>query len=98
VVAPVVDDERTNSSRPAQARADKRCPACGQHKPLSEFYTTSTGRPSGYCKPCQRAISRRARRRRNAAVRALIATQPEAWRAALAASRDDDPRGGGDAA
>jgi hypothetical protein len=97
-VVPVVDDERTNSSRSAQARTDKRCPACGEHKPVSEFYRTSSGRPSGYCKPCQRVISRRARRRRNAAVRALIAAQPEAWQAALAATRDDDPRAGGGAA
>jgi hypothetical protein len=43
-------------------------------------------------------ISRRARRRRNAAVRALIAAQPEAWQAALAANRDHDPRAGGGAA
>ncbi len=63
-------DERTNSARPAQARTHKRCPACGDSKPLSEFYRTSSGRPSGYCKPCQRVISRRARRRRTAAVRA----------------------------
>jgi hypothetical protein len=90
-------NERTNSSRPAQARTDKRCPACGEHKPLAEFYRTASSRPSGYCKPCQRVISRRARRRRNAAVRALIAAQPEAWQAALAASRDHDPRAGGDA-
>ncbi len=92
-MAPVAEVLRT----PA-ARTHKRCPACEQHKPLSEFYTTSSGRPSGYCKPCQRVISRRARRRRNAAVRALIAAQPEAWQAALAASRDHDPRAGGDAA
>jgi hypothetical protein len=81
-------------SAPA-ARTHKRCPACEQHKPLSEFYRTASGRPSGYCKPCQRVISRRARRRRNAAVRALIAAQPEAWRAALAASRDEASRAGG---
>jgi uncharacterized protein (DUF983 family) len=76
-------DERTNSARPAQARTQKRCPACGEDKHLSEFYTLRSGAPSGYCKSCQRAISRRSRRRRNAALRALIARYPEAWRAAL---------------
>jgi uncharacterized protein (DUF983 family) len=76
-------DERTNSARPAQAWTHKRCPACGEGKPLSEFYTTPSGAPSGYCKTCQRTISRRSRRRRNAALRALIARYPEAWRAAL---------------
>jgi hypothetical protein len=92
-VAPVAEVLRA----PA-ARTHKRCPACEQHKPLSEFYRTASGRPSGYCKPCQRVISRRARKRRNAAVRALIAAQPEAWQAALAASHDDDSRAGGGAA
>jgi hypothetical protein len=72
----------------ARARTYKRCPACGARKPLSEFYTTPSGAPSGYCKSCQRAISRRARRRRNAALRVLIALHPEEWRAAL--QRDPD--------
>jgi hypothetical protein len=81
-------DERTNSARPAQARTHKRCPACGTSKPLSEFYTSPSGAPSGYCKDCQRAVSRRSRRRRNAALRALIALYPEEWRAAL--QRDPD--------
>jgi hypothetical protein len=81
-------DERTNSARPAQAWTHKRCPACGNSKPLSEFYTTPSGAPSGYCKSCQRAVSRRSRRRRNAALRALIALYPEEWRAAL--QRDPD--------
>jgi hypothetical protein len=86
-------DERSNSSRLAQdqARTHKRCPACGKEKVLSEFYRSATGRPSGYCKGCQRAISRRARKRRNAAIRALIALQPDAWRAALARTANDDP-------
>jgi hypothetical protein len=89
-------DERTNSARPAQAWTQKRCPACGNSKPLSEFYTTPSGAPSGYCKSCQRAISRRSRRRRNAALRALIALYPEQWRAALQRDPDDgEPTEGG---
>ena len=82
-------DERTNPARPAQSRTHKRCPACGVSKPLSDFYTTPSGAPSGYCKTCQRAISRRSRRRRNAALRALIALHPEEWRAALQHDPDD---------
>jgi uncharacterized protein (DUF983 family) len=90
-------DERTNSARPAQARTQKRCPACGEDKPLSEFYTLRSGALSGYCKSCQRAISRRSRRRRNAALRALIARYPEAWRTALQRDPDQDEatKGGG---
>jgi hypothetical protein len=75
----------------------KRCPSCGNSRPLSEFYTTPSGAPSGYCKTCQRAISRRSRRRRNAALRALIARYPEAWRAALQHDPDhgEATKGGG---
>jgi hypothetical protein len=75
----------------------KRCPSCGNSRPLSEFYTLRSGAPSGYCKICQRAVSRRSRRRRNAALRALIARYPEAWRAALQRDPDDGERtaGGG---
>jgi hypothetical protein len=80
--------DQTNPAAPAQARTDKRCPACGGRKPLSEFDTTPSGAPSGYCKSCQRAVSRRSRRRRNAALRALIALHPEEWRAVL--QRDPD--------
>jgi hypothetical protein len=94
-------DERTNPARPAQAPTHKRCPACGEHKPLSEFYMLRSGAPSGYCKPCQRAVSRRSRRRRNAALRALIARYPEAWRTALQHTPDRGEatkRGGSDVA
>jgi hypothetical protein len=80
--------DQPNPAASAQARTHKRCPACGVRKPLAEFYTTPSGAPSGYCKSCQRAISRRSRRRRNAALRSLIARYPEAWRAAL--QRDHD--------
>jgi uncharacterized protein (DUF983 family) len=75
--------DQPNPVAPVQARTHKRCPACGASKPLSEFYTTPSGAPSSYCKSCQRAASRRSRRRRNAALRALIALHPEEWRAAL---------------
>jgi hypothetical protein len=75
--------DQPNPAVPAQARTHKRCPACGIRKPLSEFYTTPSGAPSGYCKSCQRAVSRCSRRRRNAALRALIALHPEEWRSAL---------------
>ena len=97
--------DQPNPAAPAQARTHKRCPSCGARKQLSDFYTTPTGGPSGYCKGCQRAVSHRSRKRRNAAVRALIALHPEAWRDALQASRDYDhdgdvqeSRGGSDAA
>jgi hypothetical protein len=80
---------------PARARTHKWCPACGVRKPLSEFYTTPSGAPSGYCKSCQRAISRRSRRRRNAALRALIALHPEEWRAALHSDHGGEPTVGG---
>jgi hypothetical protein len=87
--------DQPNPAPPAQARTDKRCPACGANKALSEFYTTLSGAPSGYCKGCQRAISRRARRRRNAALRALIALHPEEWRAALQYNPDEGESVGG---
>jgi hypothetical protein len=80
--------DQPNLAMPAQARTYKRCPSCGASKSLSEFYTSPSGAPSGYCKSCQRAISRRSWRRRNAALRALIALHPEDWRTAL--QRDPD--------
>ena len=81
--------DQPNPAAQARAQTHKRCPYCGARKPLSEFYTTATGSPSGYCKSCQRAISRRAWLRRAAAVRALIALHPEEWRAALQRDPDD---------
>ena len=81
--------DQPNAAALSQPRTHKRCPACGASKPLSEFYTTPSGAPSGYCKSCQRAVSRRSRRRRNAALRALIALHPEEWRAALQHDPDD---------
>ena len=76
--------DQPNPAVPAPARTHKRCPACGVRKPLS-----------GYCKSCQRAISRRSRRRRNAALRALIALHPEEWRAALQRDHGEPTVGGG---
>jgi hypothetical protein len=93
--------DQPNAAALGQPRKHKRCPACGASKPLSEFYTTPSGAPSGYCKPCQRAISRRSRRRRNAAMRVLIARYPEAWRAAFQRDPDEGEatkRGGSDVA
>ncbi len=87
--------EQRNPARPDQARAHKRCPACGKRKPLTDFYTTPRGKPSGYCKSCQKTISRRARNRRTAAIRALIALHPEEWRTALQANGEDTASGGG---
>jgi hypothetical protein len=81
--------DQPNPAARERARTHKRCPACGASKPLSEFYTAPSGAPSGYCKSCQRAVSRRSRRRRNAALRALIALHPEEWRAALQRDPDD---------
>jgi hypothetical protein len=77
----------------------KRCPACQQVKPVSEFYATVSGRPSGYCKACQRAVSRTSRLRRQAAVRLLAAAHPEDWAAALRQAREErQGRQGGGAA
>jgi hypothetical protein len=88
--------DQRNPAALAQARNHKRCPACGIRKPLYEFYTAPSGAPSGYCKSCQRAASRRSRRRRNAALRALIALHPEEWRAALQHDPDHgEPTEGG---
>jgi hypothetical protein len=45
--------------------AAKRCPRCGQVKPADQFYRRRRGqRLSSYCRYCQRAASREARRRR----------------------------------
>ena len=45
--------------------AVKRCPRCGQVKPVAQFYSRRRGtRTSPYCQPCQRAATREARNRR----------------------------------
>ena len=53
------DPTAATSARPA----GKRCAACRQTKPPSEFYVTQ-GRLSAYCKDCQRAKSAAIYRRR----------------------------------
>ena len=53
----------------------KRCPRCGQVKPVGAFYRRRrTLRLSPYCKPCQRAAARehRTRRRRDPASVGLL--------------------------
>ena len=81
-------DERTNPRVHARpSRSHKRCPACGQAKPLAAFYVTRSGGPSGYCKCCQRAVARLSARRRAAAVRLLAAAHPAEWAAARALVR-----------
>ena len=89
--------DQPNPAAPARERTHKRCPSCGVSNLLSEFYTTPSGAPSGYCKTCQRAVSRRSRRRRLAALRVLIALHPEEWRAALQHGSDhgEVTKGGG---
>jgi NAD-dependent SIR2 family protein deacetylase len=44
--------------------AAKRCPRCGQVKPADQFYRRQRSRLSSYCRSCQRAVARAARRRR----------------------------------
>ena len=44
--------------------AGKRCPRCGQVKPAGEFYRRQRTRLSAYCRSCQQAAARLARRRR----------------------------------
>jgi hypothetical protein len=77
----------------------KRCPACQQVKHHADFSTTPPGRSSS-CQDCQRASSRLASRRRQAAVRLLIAFHPEEYQALLGLVRGrrqlgTRPRGGG---
>lgn len=30
----------------------KRCPRCGEIKPVDQFYQRTNGKPQAYCKPC----------------------------------------------
>jgi hypothetical protein len=74
----------------------KRCPRCGQVKPAGEFYRRQRTRLSSYCRSCQQATVRAARRRRRqdpAAVEQLRAVD----RARQRRHRTQGP-GGGDAA
>ena len=44
--------------------AGKRCPRCGQLRAADQFYRRRSGRLSSYCRSCQQASVRAARRRR----------------------------------
>jgi hypothetical protein len=46
--------------------AVKRCPRCGQVKPVEAFYRRQRTRLSSYCRSCQQATVLAARRRRQA--------------------------------
>jgi hypothetical protein len=71
--------EPSGSCPPVQQAPTKRCPACGQARPLAEFPTSLAGRPASCCHVYRRAAGRLASRRRAAAVRLLIALHPEEW-------------------
>jgi recombinational DNA repair protein (RecF pathway) len=45
--------------------AVKRCPRCGRVRPAAEFYRRRSGRLSSYCRSCQQAAARLARKRRH---------------------------------
>jgi transcription elongation factor Elf1 len=45
--------------------AVKRCPRCGQAKPVEAFYRRQRTRLSSYCRSCQQATVRAARGRRH---------------------------------
>jgi hypothetical protein len=90
-------DEPTGVHTALQER--KRCPACQQPKHRTDVSTTPTGLTSS-CQDCQRASSRLASRRRQAAIRLLIAFHPEEYQALLGLVRGHRqlgtrPRGGG---
>jgi recombinational DNA repair protein (RecF pathway) len=78
----------------------KRCPRCGQVKPLNAFHRRRGGtRTSPYCQPCTRAASRQARNRRRqdpAAAELLRAVDRTRQRRRRALRRPPPP--GGDAA
>ena len=94
-------DEPTGVRTALQSPERKRCLACQQVKHRVDFYPTPAGPP--YCQDCKRAISRLASRRRQAAVRLLIALHPEEYHALLRLVRGGSrfrltERGAGDAA
>jgi recombinational DNA repair protein (RecF pathway) len=78
----------------------KRCPRCGQVKPLGAFYRRRGGaRSSPYCQPCTRADSRQAHTRRRqdpASAEQLRAVDRTRQRRRRALRRQPPP--GGDAA
>jgi hypothetical protein len=78
----------------------KRCPRCGQVKPLGAFYRRRGGtRTSPYCQPCTRATSREYQRRRRqdpASAELLRAVERTRQRRRRGLRRQPPP--GGDAA
>jgi hypothetical protein len=70
--------EPSDSCPPVQQAPAKRCPGCGQNRPLTEYPTNLAGR-SASCGNCRRVAARIASRRRAAAIRLLIALHPEEW-------------------
>ena len=74
-------DEPTGVRTALQSPERKHCPACQQPKHRTDFPTTPAGLSS--CEDCQRASSRLASRRRQAAVRLLIAFHPEEYQSLL---------------
>jgi recombinational DNA repair protein (RecF pathway) len=77
----------------------KRCPRCGQVKPLGAFYRRGGARTSPYCQPCSRAASRQARNRRRhdpASAELLRAVDRTRQRRRRTLRREPPP--GGDAA
>jgi hypothetical protein len=92
-------DEPTGVPAALQSPKHKCCPACQQLKHRADFSTTPVG-ISSYCQDCRRASSRLASRRRQAAVRLLIAFHPEEYQALLGLVRGrrqlgTQARGGG---
>jgi hypothetical protein len=78
------------------SRACKRCPSCGRLRPAGEFYRRRSGRLSSYCRSCQRAAARAARKRRRedpAAVEQLQAVDRARQRRHRALG-DQGPSGG----
>jgi hypothetical protein len=53
----------------------KRCTACGQVKPMGEYYIRTNGKPHGHCRVCYKARINAAR----AANRAHYRTVQNAW-------------------
>jgi hypothetical protein len=74
----------------------KRCPRCGQVKPVSEFYRRRGTRTSPYCKGCHKLASRaaRQRRRRDPATRALVRAVDRTRQRRRRALRGQSRRGG----
>ena len=71
-------EEPTGLGAALQSPDRKRCPACQQIKPSTDF-SAIPGGLSHYCRDCQRAASRLASRRRATAMRLLIALHPQEW-------------------